>query len=83
MEALAGADLFHPAGLDEIEHSFALALRHAQGRGRVFVDLWNLERFALCVDCLAARRRRLQSMNLGQQLMAPIVCCSPGHVPFS
>ncbi len=46
MEALAELGEFTPPGLDDIERSFALALDHAQGRGRVFVDLWDLERFA-------------------------------------
>ena len=46
VEALAELGDFRPPGLDDIERSFALALHHAQGRGRVFVDLWDLERFA-------------------------------------
>ena len=46
MEALADGRTFRAPDLDDIERSFALALDHARGRGRVFVDLWDLERFA-------------------------------------
>jgi radical SAM enzyme (TIGR01210 family) len=79
MEALAAAGLFRAPGLDDIERSFALALTHAQGRGRVFVDLWELGRFAHCRSCMAPRRDRLQTMNLEQTLIPPAACarCSP------
>ena len=50
--------------LADIEQSADAALAHARARGRVFVDLWNLERFAACPHCLAARHARLHAMNL-------------------
>ncbi len=77
IDRLAEAGWFSAPGLEEIERSFALALTHAQGRGRVFVDLWDLERFTQCRHCAATRRDRLQTMNL-EQLVLPQCPCPAG-----
>ena len=79
IEQLATSGLFRAPDLEDIERSFALALRHAQGRGRVFVDVWDLERFAQCPHCTAARRDRLQAMNLEQSLLPPCPCPAGDH----
>jgi archaeosine synthase beta-subunit len=81
IEALADAGAFHAPSLDDVERSCALALAHARGRGCVFVDLWDLDRFAQCPDCLKARRDRLHAMNLEQRALPPISCSSPNHLP--
>jgi hypothetical protein len=78
MEALAATGGFHPPDLDDIERSVGVALAHAGGRGRVFVDLWDLDRFARCAHCLAPRRERLHSMNLQQRILPPHRC-GVGH----
>jgi hypothetical protein len=83
MEALAEAGMFRPPGVDDIERSFALALAHAAGRGRVFVDLWDLDRFAHCDCCLAGRYARLEAMNRQQAVLPPRICPSPGHAVVS
>ena len=79
MEAFAAAGLFRQPDLDDIERSFALVLSHAAGRGRLFVDCWDLERFASCASCLPARRDRLHRMNLQQQILPASSCghCAP------
>jgi len=81
MEALSNLGLFRSPALADIERSIELALTHAGGRGRVFVDLWDLERFAACPHCLASRRRRLHSMNLDQQIAPRLGCqaCAQGE----
>jgi archaeosine synthase beta-subunit len=82
MEALAEAGVFRAPTLDEIERSLALALTHAAGsaRGRVFVDLWDLDRFAGCPHCLEPRRDRLHAMNLEQRVLPPTSCPHPAHL---
>ena len=45
----------------------------AIGRGRVFADLWELERFYDC-RCSPERADRLRTMNQTQQIPAPILC---------
>lgn len=79
MEALAEAGMFRPPDLDDIERSFALALTHAAGRGRVFVDLWDLDRFAHCKCCLAERHARMAAMNLQQNILPQRRCSSQDH----
>jgi hypothetical protein len=78
LEALDGGS-FRAPGLDDIERSFALALTHAAGRGRVFVDLWDLDRFAHCQCCLAERHARMAAMNLQQNILPQRPCSSQGH----
>ena len=80
LEALAASGLFHAPTLEDIERVAAAALAHGSGRGRVFVDLWDLERFARCPECLASRRARLHAMNLEQRALPGVAClrCGPG-----
>jgi len=74
LEDLAHSGWFRAPNLDDIERSVAMALTHAAGRGRVFVDVWDLERFASCSHCFAARRERLVAMNLAQRVLPPVAC---------
>lgn len=77
MEALRTAGLYRPPTLTDIERSCDLALGCAQ-RTRVFVDVWDLERFSRCGLCFNARKKRLQTMNLTQQPTARIACVRCG-----
>jgi radical SAM enzyme (TIGR01210 family) len=80
LDALATAGAFRAPRLEDIERSLESALTRAAGRGRVFVDLWDLERFARCPHCIASRRARLHAMNLGQRhLPAPSCPHCDGH----
>jgi archaeosine synthase beta-subunit len=49
------------------------------GRGRVFADLWDLEKFADCPRCHPARHKRLSGMNLQQRVLPRAACtgCDP------
>jgi radical SAM enzyme (TIGR01210 family) len=80
VEALAREGLFTPPGLETLEDAFDEAL--ARARGRVFADIWDLERLATCDTCSAARRARLMTMNLTQRRLARVECpsCSPQAV---
>lgn len=44
------------------------------GRGRVFADLWDIEKFSSCDKCLRARVERLDRMNHTQKVVEEIVC---------
>jgi radical SAM enzyme (TIGR01210 family) len=70
MEALAARGLFQPPTLETIERSLTLALRHARGRGMVFADVWDLDRFAASGKCPPGVRARLEAMNLRQDATA-------------
>jgi radical SAM enzyme (TIGR01210 family) len=75
MEALQDEGYFRMPTLDDIERSFSAALAHvraARHAGRVFVDLWELQRFAdpAVGDAeFAARRERLRVMNVDQRVL--------------
>jgi archaeosine synthase beta-subunit len=71
IDALTADGLFRAPRLDDIERSFMAALAHGRTRGRVFVDIWDLRRFAECLDCFDARRARLLHMNLEQRTEQP------------
>lgn len=77
LDALAAAGQFAPPALATFEGAFADAL--ALRRGRVFADLWDLERFATCTACLPPRLARLREMNLRQAVLAPVRCAACGE----
>ena len=84
MEALASLGQFSPPRLVNLEAAaeYGIGLR----RGRVFADLWDLEKFSQCAVCCDGRRQRLRRMNLGQQVELPIrceACGAPAHGPLS
>ncbi len=74
LEALTREGLFRAPELTDVERSLELAYRHFRGRGRIFVDLWELGRFSNCACCFEARRGRLHTMNLEQRLLPEIRC---------
>ncbi len=72
MEALAAAGEFTPPRLDAVESAAAYGLNLK--RGRVFVDLWDLKHASGCDHCYKLRIARLETMNLHQLVLDPIVC---------
>ena len=71
LEALADSGDFAPPTLRSLEtaQEYGIALN----KGRVFADLWDLERRADCA-CAPARIARLAEMNRTQCVPAPISC---------
>lgn len=76
MDALAVQGLFSPPSLAMLEEATAYGISLA--RGRVFADLWDVERFASCEVCREARIARLHRMNLEQQIQPAIDCAACG-----
>jgi len=72
LEALARQGRFSPPQLVTIEDAaaYGIGLR----AGRVFADVWDLEAFADCPDCLRPRKARLEAMNLHQEILPPVRC---------
>ena len=77
MEALTAAGQYTPPPLAMLESAlqYGLGLR----RGRVFADLWDLERFSNCSGCFPARHARLDCMNLTQVVSPEIACDACGN----
>lgn len=72
MERLRASGEFVPPTLANLEEAQRAVL--ALGRGRVFADTWGLDEFSACPGCLAARRARLEAVNLGQADLPAVRC---------
>jgi radical SAM enzyme (TIGR01210 family) len=74
LDDLAARGEFAEPSLSALEDAvvFGLGLR----RGRVFADLWDLERFRSCRECFAARVARLSEMNRRQRPLPRTPCPS-------
>ena len=77
IDALDQEGWFRQPSLDDIERSIEIGVTHANSRGRVFVDLWDLDRFSSCERCFARRRDRLHRINLEQRSL-PVITCGHG-----
>ena len=76
LEQLAPEGDFEPPALASMETVLegGLESTRRQGRGRVFMDLWDMERFAPCPLCRPLRAERLRQMNLTQRVLPPVNC---------
>ncbi len=81
MERLEGDGEFEQPRLESLEAAVEFGL--ARRAGRVFADLWDIERLVRCRQCGAKRVRRLQVMNLSQTIPPPVECsdCLPWRAP--
>lgn len=72
LESMASLGFFQESSLDSLERVMDYGI--GLGKGRVFSDLWDLERFSGCDSCFEARKARLEKMNLSQKTLALIDC---------
>ena len=72
LEALAERGEFSPPRLATLEEAAAYGV--SLQRGRVFADLWDLEKFFACPECFGARKYRLERMNFTQTIEPSVVC---------
>lgn len=77
MDELERTGRFHPPSFASLEDVLARGIR--MGRGRVFADLWDVERLYHCPRCGPRRRARLEEMNFRQEVLPPVACsCGAG-----
>ena len=72
MELLGQRGSFAPPRLASMEAVIVQGLR--LDGGRVFIDLWDAQRFSSCANCVSARIERMQQMNLTQTILPSISC---------
>ncbi len=72
MDQLQANGHFSPPTLASMEAVLEYGL--GLGRGRVLMDLWDVEQFSSCTACGAQRTARLSTMNL-TQCVSPSVSC--------
>jgi hypothetical protein len=77
LERLAARGEFFPPRLSTVEAAaaYGIGLR----RGRVFADVWDLERFSTCTHCFPERAARLRETNLSQHVPDRGVCAACGE----
>jgi archaeosine synthase beta-subunit len=79
LDELAGRGLFREPSLADVEAAAGGALAAVRGAGaRLFVDTWDLARFADCSECLEPRKVRLERLSLEQDEPPAIRCGSCG-----
>ncbi len=74
-DLLATGNFTLPTGAS-LEHVLEQGL--AKHRGRVFVDLWDVDSFFRCDQCRRGRIERLRAMNLSQRVTSPMQCDACG-----
>jgi radical SAM enzyme (TIGR01210 family) len=72
MERLSQEGLFSPPTIRSLEQVLDYGL--LLGRGRVFADLWDVERFYGCSECGPQRAKRIAAMNLTQGREPQVKC---------
>jgi radical SAM enzyme (TIGR01210 family) len=72
IDALEEQGLYARTNLAELQSAVEYGIR--AGRGRVFADLWDVERIAGCPHCSEARSAALEQANSTQRPSAPIDC---------
>jgi hypothetical protein len=78
MEVLQREDHYIPPSLAMLEEVMDTALLF--GHGQVFVDTWDIGFLSSCPLCFAARKDRLEKMNLTQKVIPSIPChCIPTY----
>ena len=76
LEGLAATGEFSPPKLATLESAtdYGIALE----RGRVFADLWDVEKFSDCAECFPKRLERLRLMNQDQVVRPGLQCSHCG-----
>ena len=72
LETLASRGEFAPPKLSTLEAALAYGI--GLRRGRVFADLWDLEKFSSCAECFGSRLERLRQMNHTQAMKSVVEC---------
>ena len=77
LEQLHTTGLFDRPTLASMETVLEAGIEMA--RGRVFMDLWDVERFYECGQCGPLRRERMHRMNLSQRTAPRVHCADEAH----
>ncbi len=64
--------LFSLPRIESLEEVLEYGVR--QKRGRVFADLWDVEKFSACTKCKEHRIQRMRSLNFNQLVPLPVEC---------
>lgn len=78
LDRLRAEGLFQPPTIRSMEELLERGI--VLNRGRVLMDLWDVEQFFDCLACGPARAERIRQMNLSQQIEPTVDCaCQSSH----
>ena len=80
LDELSRCGSFAPPRIKSLESVIEQGLR--TGGGRVFADLWDIERFVRCPSCDPLRIERLRIMNHTQTIPPAVTCPDCGNEPL-
>ncbi|MCD4734660.1 MAG: hypothetical protein K8R53_01330 [Bacteroidales bacterium] len=72
LDLLNDKNYFSPPDIQSLEKVIEYGIQ--LNAGRVFSDLWDIDLFSSCDNCIDQRRSRLVKMNLYQKRIAPVKC---------
>jgi radical SAM enzyme (TIGR01210 family) len=72
MDTLLEGGFFSPPGIRALEEVLEYGI--GLNAGRVFADVWDLELFSDCDECMGNRKTRLIEINLSQEISPPLKC---------
>ena len=72
MDYLFQHNLFSPPDIRSLENVIEYGIQLKAGR--IFSDVWDIEKFSGCPKCVVQRKRRLVEMNLYQKVLASVTC---------
>jgi radical SAM enzyme (TIGR01210 family) len=72
MDKLREMNLFSPPDIHSLEQVLEYGIK--LNKGRVFADIWDIGLFSSCDKCLAKRTKRIEQMNLWQEIFPRINC---------
>jgi archaeosine synthase beta-subunit len=73
LEMLAESGYFAPPSMTSIEATLENCLRKKHDC-RVFMDLWDIQQFSHCRQCVDQRVVRIEQMNFTQSIPEPVAC---------
>jgi len=80
LDFLARQGAFEPPDIRSVEKVLEYGIR--QKKGLVFADLWDIEHFSKCDKCTIPIKKRLQFMNLYQEIPPPVHCNCTGATHY-
>jgi len=72
LDKLEQSGLFHEPTIQSLEEvlDYGIGLK----KGRVFADLWDLDRFSNCDKCIEKSKKRMNEINLNQHSIPQVLC---------
>ena len=72
LDQLQSQGWFSPPRIGSLEEVLAYGIE--KNAGRVFADVWDIEKFCICPECMSVRIQRIIDMNFSQKVLPQVRC---------